>query len=353
MPSTTDTTLDTTVGTNPVLIEVVRGPLVESRHRASVAVVDSAGQILFARGDVEQIVLPRSSLKPFQAISMVASGAMETFGLTDVELALHCGSHNGEPRHVALVGQWLDKIGCRESQLECGIDRPLGEKWLHLKPEECAVASKLANNCSGKHTGFMTTALHMGVPVQGYSGMEHPVQKFVAGILADLSGSSVHDMPVAQDNCGVPVFGIPLNSLALASARMAGRDEGTLRGRAIIRVFDAMRTHPFLIAGSGRADTLLMQDSAFGGISKVGAEGVFMASIPSSANTAEADLGLAIKIDDGGDRASSALGVAALRHLGALDQEAGSRLFDQIARPSFGPDGKIVGHLRVSAQAFA
>lgn len=352
MPRTVDSTVHSTVNTNPVLIEVVRGPVVESRHRASVALVDSAGQILFGRGDVDQIVLPRSSLKPFQAISMVESGAMAAFGLTDFELALHCGSHSGEPRHVELVGQWLDKIGCRESQLECGVDRPLGEKWLHLKPEECAPASKLANNCSGKHTGFMTTALHMEVPVQGYSGMEHPVQKFVASILADLAGCAVPEMPVAQDNCGVPVFGIPLKSLAQASARMAGRDQGTERGRAVTRVFDAMRAHPFLVAGSGRADTLLMRDRAFGGISKVGAEGVFMAAIPSTANPAEADLGLAIKIDDGGDRASSALGVAALQHMGALDQEAGRRLFDQIARPSIGPDGKIVGHLRISSRAF-
>lgn len=339
--------------TNPVLIEVVRGPLVESRHRASVVAVDSAGHVLFARGNIDQIILPRSSLKPFQAVSMVESGAMAAFGLTDVELALHCGSHNGEPRHVKLIGQWLDRIGCKESELECGIDRPLGEKWLHLSPEECAPASKLTNNCSGKHAGFMTTALHMDIPVQNYSGVEHPVQKIVADILADLSGTPVHDMPVAQDNCGVPVFGIPLTALALASARLACRDEDTRRDCAISRVFDAMRAHPFLVAGSGRADTLLMLDRAFGGISKVGAEGVFMAAVPSTANTAGIDLGLAIKIDDGGDRASSALGVATLQHLGALGQKAGNRLFDQIARPSISPDGKPVGHLRVAAEAFA
>jgi L-asparaginase II len=331
---------------NPVLVEVVRGPLIESRHRASVMCVDIKDREVLSYGDVDQVVLPRSSLKPFQALTMVESGAMDAFGLGDVELALHCGSHNGEPDHVEKVTAWLGKIGCEESHLECPPDRPLGEKWLHLHPRDCASASRLANNCSGKHAGFLTTVRHMGEPLKGYLDSTRKIQRYVAEILGDLSGTSISNMPVACDNCGAPVFGLPLRALARASAALVNPDRFPAgRADSIRRVFAAMRAHPMLVAGTGRTDTILMQDGAFNGISKVGAEGVFIAAVPGF------NIGLAIKVDDGGDRAASALAIAVLNQLDVLDRPSAARIFNQVTRPvahpGANPGANPISHIRI------
>ncbi len=327
---------------NPVLVIVERGPLVESRHRASVVVCTASGDEIFRRGDCAQLVLPRSSLKPFQALAMVESGAMDAFRLTPEYLALGCGSHNGELVHVQRVAEWLQAINCDESDLECAHDRPLGEKWLHLTPAECAPPSRLANNCSGKHAAFLTTALHLGVAKAGYTDPNHPVQERVAAILSELADWPVEDMPVASDYCGAPVFGMPLGALALAAARLGSMPRcNSVRKAAAERIIAAMRAHPTMVAGTGRADTILMQHPGFSGISKVGAEGVFMASVPSLG------VGMAIKIDDGADRAAHVLGIAVLEEIGALDAEAAHDLHQRVAPKIIGTNGNPVAQIRI------
>ena len=326
---------------NPVLVEAERGGVIESRHRGSVVVCAADGEVVFSLGDAAQMVLPRSSLKPFQALAMIETGAAASLGLADVQIALACGSHNGEFVHVRRVRSWLAEIGLDERALLCGPDRPLGEKWLHRLPSECAPVSKLANNCSGKHAAFLSTALHLGASVSNYTSPEHPVQERVAEILSALAGWPAEQMPVACDNCGAPVFGMPLRSLALASARLAptAADHGVgEKGRA--RIIQAMRSHPAMVAGKGRADTLLMDYRAFKGVSKVGAEGVFMACMP------DQGFGLAVKVDDGADRAAHILGVAVMGALGVLEPDDVVRLQERIMPFTTGPDGAPIARLR-------
>jgi len=329
---------------NPVFIELVRGPVIESRHRAAIAVSDASGKIVKSWGDISQVILPRSGIKPLQAISMVESGALDAFGLGDAELALHCASHNGEHEHVDRARDWLDVIGCCEDDLECAPHRPLAEQWLHLDPHECPPPSKATNNCSGKHAGFMTTARHMGVPVENYTSPDHPVQLMAREIISDMTGESVESMPLGCDNCGAPVYGVPIAALAIAAARMACPDEpGSLRANSIQRVVAAMRAHPHLVAGTGRADTVLMEEGGFSGATKCGAEGIYMAILP------DQELGMAMKVDDGGSRAADALLIAVLHHLGAIDTETRDRMAGRINLEIQNPQGEVISFIQVRA----
>jgi len=327
---------------NPIFVEMVRGPVTESCHRAAIAVSDSSGQIVQSWGDISQVILPRSGMKPLQAISLVESGALDAFGLGDAQLALACASHSGEFAHLEQVRAWLEAIGCSEDDLECAPHRPLAEQWLHLSPQECPQPSKAVNNCSGKHAGFITTALHMNEPVEDYTSPEHPVQLLARQIISDLTGEAVESMPLACDNCGAPVYGVSISALATAAARMACPDEvKPLRTNAIRRVISAMRAHPHLVAGTGRADTVLMADDGFKGATKCGAEGVYMAILP------EQGLGMAMKVDDGASRAADALLVAVLHHLGAIDCETRDRLAAKLNLTIYNPPGELISYIRV------
>ena len=334
---------------NPALVEVMRGPLVESRHRCAVAVVDSHVGLVRKWGDIEAVILPRSSLKPFQAISMLESGAFDAFGLADEELALHCASHSGESEHVSRVVSWLAKIGCGEDDLKCGPQRPLGLQLEPNLPEQHPQPSKVANNCSGKHTGFLTTAKHLGAGIRGYTSTGHPVQQLVRNIIAEMCDTDPESMPVGFDNCGAPVFGVSLHSFAHAAARLAKPDGlESVRADACTRVVSAMRAHPWLVAGSRRADTILMQDDGFDGVAKCGAEGVFLVAVP------EEGIGMAIKVDDGGDRAASALAVGVLHALGILDVDTHSRLSAAIDKTVMGADGdEVISTVRVIGEVLA
>jgi L-asparaginase II len=327
---------------NPVFVELVRGPVIESRHRASIAVADAGGAIVQSWGDISQVILPRSGMKPLQAIGMVESGAMEALGLSDAHLALHCASHSGEHEHVRQVSAWLDAIGLSEDDLECAPHRPLAEQWLHLSPGECPQPSRLVNNCSGKHAGFMSTAIHMGQPVKDYTSPDHPVQVMTRELIAELTNEPASSMPLACDNCGAPVYGVAISALAVAAAKMAcPRELDARRSASIERVVTAMRRHPFLVAGTGRADTVLMEDDGFTGATKCGAEGIFMAILPDQA------LGVAIKVDDGANRAADAVLVELLHHLGALDGDARERLAARLRLTIHNPRGELISDIRV------
>ena len=327
---------------NPELVEVIRGPVVESRHRCSVAVVDGAGSIVRSWGDISRVILPRSALKPIQAISMVESGAADAYNLGSEELALHCSSHSGEPGHINRVLEWLGRIGCTESDLECGPQRSLGLQQEPNQPGNFPEPSRAANNCSGKHAGFLTTARHLGVEIAGYVALDHAVQKQVRRTVAEMAGESAEAMPVGFDNCGAPVFGLPLSALALAAARLA-KMEGlsSERATACKWIVKSMREHPWLVAGTDRAETTLMQDHSFAGIAKGGAEGVFLMADPGSG------LGVAIKVDDGGDRAASALGLSVLHEIGVIDASAHERLASAINKTILNTAGETISSVRV------
>jgi L-asparaginase II len=285
---------------NPVLVEVTRGSVVESRHRGAVAVVDSRGRRLAAWGDIDAIVFPRSAVKPLQALPLVESGAAARFGVSARELALACASQGGEPEHVAIARDWLARLGRTDEDLICGAHPPLTPAAAEALIRSDCQPSRLHNNCSGKHLGFLTLAMHLGAPVAGYGDPDHPVQRHVRRMLSEMGGKDLSSAPVAGDGCGVPVLGMPLAAIAHAFARLAQSSElPGERAEAARRVISAMTAHPYLVGGSDRFDTLVLESGRGAVLVKGGAEGVCAAAILDRGG-----LGLAVKIDDGAKRAA-------------------------------------------------
>ncbi|MBC7907437.1 MAG: asparaginase [Rhodospirillaceae bacterium] len=323
---------------NPIVVEVLRGDVVESVHRASIMVADAGGGGVAAWGDVDRPAFPRSSLKPIQALALVETGAAQAFGVTEQELALAAASHGGEPQHTDRVRAWLARLGLDESALECGAHAPSHEPSHRALMAAGSVPNPLHNNCSGKHAGFLTIARHLGVPVQGYIHPDHPVQQRVTAIIEDMTGCVA--IPNGIDGCGIPAFALPLVATATAMAQLA--DPAILspeRRHAAHAVVAAMRSHPTLVAGTGRLDSALMQavpDLAVKG----GAEGFHVAIV------ADQGLGIAVKVDDGAKRGAEVAILAVLDRLGVLDDRAKAMLADWMEPPIKNVAGLVVGKMR-------
>jgi len=328
---------------NPVLVEVCRGDAVESRHRGAAAVADAGGRLVAAWGDVGRAVYPRSSLKPVQALALVETGAWQAFGLGTEELALAAASHSGSARHVAKVAAWLERLGLSDGDLECGAHPPMDADEARGLMCSGRQPCPLHNNCSGKHTGFLTVARHLKIPTRGYIRPGHAVQRLVSQTIAEMSGHDLASTPCAVDGCGIPVHALPLAALATAMARMARPDSlGPVRGAAAAALVAAMRAHPDLVAGSGRTCTEVMA-KAPGIAVKGGAEGVYIAIVP------DRGWGVAVKIDDGAGRAAEVAVLAVLRRLGVLAGEAAVALAAHMRPPLHNVAGIVVGEIRAAA----
>jgi L-asparaginase II len=297
-------------------IDLTRAGIVESRHRVHAVVSDRRGGVEWW-GEAERPVIPRSAIKSIQAIPLVRTGAAAAHGVTRQELALACASHSGEEAQVDAVLSWLDRLGLTESELECGPDLPLGQaarrRWIAAGGAERPVL----NCCSGKHTGFLTVARHLGVDTAGYIERRHPVQEQVTEAIAtfagvDLNGNGRDAVPTGIDGCGIPVFALPLQRLALAMARLVDPvDLSAGYAEAAATVVDAAQ-EAYWVSGSGRTEVEVVEAATEPVVIKTGAEGVFMAALP------DRGLGIALKAEDGTSRASQAAIEALLRHLEAL-----------------------------------
>ena len=284
---------------NPVLVEVTRGEMVESRHRGAVAVMDADGQTVAGIGDTTRLIYPRSALKPLQALHLIESGAAAAYQLGAREIALACASHNGEAPHVRVVVDWLKRLGLDESMLECGAHSPRPSFDREALLSQGKKPGPAHNNCSGKHCGFLTAALHEGHPPQAYIARKHPVQQAVMVLIGELAGISLQEAPHGIDGCGIPVAGMALEDLAVAFARFAtGGGLTPSRATAAREVYDSMIKEPFMVAGTDRWCTNAIQAGRGAFIVKTGAEGVYCGAVP------EAGIGVALKIDDGAHRAS-------------------------------------------------
>ena len=245
---------------NPVFVEVTRGDLVESRHRGAAAVVDADGSVVHAWGDVERPVFSRSAIKPLQALPLVETGAAGRFAVSDAEIALACGSHGGAPEHVRPVAAWLERIGLAPADLECGTHPPMDQAAAGALVRAGEDPSPLHNNCAGKHAGFLTTAVHLGETPAGYVRPDHPVQKRIEGVLADLGGGGLEGAARGTEGCGIPVIAMPLTAIARAMARLADpRGLAPARAAAVRRIVAAMTGHPDLVAGRERFDTVAIK----------------------------------------------------------------------------------------------
>ncbi len=303
------------MATTPVAVEVWRGGRVESRHRVRACVADAAGGVVLGLGDLDEPVFPRSAVKPFQALALVESGAAGAFAVSEAELALACASHGGEPAHVALVEGWLARLGLEEAALACGPHAPMHPPAAAALAREGAAARRVHNNCSGKHAGMLAAALQLGAGPRGYERPEHPVQRHAAAAILELAGLTELPPP-GTDGCGLPNHPLPLRALARAAARLADPGGGVSppgRAVALERIGAAMMAEPFLVAGTGRCCTALMQ-AVPGLVAKTGAEGVYLAA------SRRLGLGVALKAEDGATRAAEVALLALLRRLGVLGE---------------------------------
>ena len=236
---------------NPVLVEVTRGPLVESRHRGAVAVADIEGRSVFAVGDIAAPVFPRSAIKALQAIALVECGAADRYGFGDEDLALACASHSGEPAHVAGVARMLAKAGLDTSALRCGAHWPMSQSAAYALARS-GTPSALHNNCSGKHAGFLCLACAMGVDTAEYFRPQHPVQQEVRAVLENFAGAVLGEDVCAIDGCSVPTWAMPLQNLAHGFAKFgAGHGLPPARAAAAARLRQACAAKPWFVAGTG------------------------------------------------------------------------------------------------------
>lgn len=324
-----------------ILVEVTRGLAVESRHFGSVAVCDPDGTLVFALGDVDRPIYPRSSIKAFQALPLVESGAADRIGFREPELALACASHGGEPEHVAVAAGALSLLGLDAQALECGAHWPMNEAASRALAASGAGPSALHHNCSGKHAGFLCLACAMDADTAGYVAPDHPVQREVAAAIEGVTGESLATAPMGTDGCGIPVFAIPLKAIARGFARFGtGVGLPPHRTEAARRLMAAGWSAPSLVAGTGRFDTEAMQLLGTEAFVKVGAEGVHAAALP------KLGLGIALKIEDGATRASEAAMAALLLRFLRPDGEAASRLDARARRPLLNATGKEIGAIR-------
>ena len=296
-------------------------------HRGSLVVLGADGEVLAAHGAVDRPVLPRSSNKPVQATAMLAAGWVPR---SAEELAIGAGSHSGEDGHRELAASMLDAAGLTPDALGCPPALPSDERerarWLAGGREP----DRLAMNCSGKHAAMLSACVAAGWPTEGYLERDHPLQQAIEARLGEAAGEPV--TAVVVDGCGAPQhaltpIGLARGVLSLVEAPQGSRDRS---------VADAMRAHPWLVAGTGREDTDLMS-AVPGLLVKGGADGVHVAALPGRG-------AVALKLDDGGDRGRTPALCAGLRVLGVPAEV--------LARwsliPLSGGDG-VVGQVRPSA----
>ncbi|MBD3665066.1 asparaginase [Sulfitobacter aestuariivivens] len=288
--------------------EIWRGPFLESVHSGHAVICDETGQIVEAWGDPDLVILPRSSSKMIQALPLVTSGAADKAGLGTEHLALACASHNGAAIHTDRVGAWLDTLDLAEDAFRCGPQWPDDDAARHGLIRAHAAPCQIHNNCSGKHSGFLTLAKHLGAGPE-YIDPAHPVQQACLSAFEEATQETSPGYGI--DGCSAPNFASTLHGMARAMAHFAAAPEGSPQ----TRLHQAMRLHPELVAGEGRACTELMRATNGTVALKTGAEGFYIAILP------EQKLGIALKAACGTTRAAECAIAALLVRLGALDAQ--------------------------------
>jgi L-asparaginase II len=308
-----------------MFVESHRGSVVESRHAVHVAVVDGNGRLVASAGDPELVTFWRSAAKPFQALPLVADGVVGRFGLTRQDLALACASHSSEPAQVALVREFLQRIGCSERDLRCGPHRPLSDAVANDYETRGVRLTAVYSNCSGKHTGMLALAKAHDWPTEFYTRLEHPVQQRCLESVSECTGVPANEIGVAVDGCGVACFALPLRSMAFAYAKMPPA------------IVEPMVLQPELVAGEGRPCTEMMRAHPGRVVTKVGAEGVYSASL------LRESLGVTLKVEDGHSVAAALAIAAVLAELGLKPQPA-----SLLTKPITNSRGEAVGEMRVN-----
>jgi len=303
------------------LAEVTRGALVESVHRGAIAVVNWQGEIIASAGNPSYLTYFRSAAKPLQALAVIESGAVVKYAFTLKEIAIMISSHSGEPEHCEVVMGILEKLGLGEEYLQCGISAPFHKPSNEALLIEGLEPTPLHNCCSGKHVGMLTMARYLNLSLDDYFLPEHSVQQEMLQSVAEMAGLEPKEIPFSIDGCGVPVFALTLDKMAYSYARLAvpeGLSE--MKNAACDIVKEAIINYPYLVAGTGRFTTDLLQVTGHKLIAKDGSEAIFCLGVP------DKGWGIAIKIKDGNERAMAPVVLSVLEQLELLTAEEKERL---------------------------
>jgi L-asparaginase II len=333
----------------PILAEVTRGSIVESRHRGAILIAEPDGTETASLGDPDLISSTRSTIKPIQALPFITSGAADHFNASPAEIAVASASHEGEPIHVETVSAMLARAGLDESALGCGPQVPYNADAARELERQGLTATQLHNNCSGKHTAMLLTARHRGLPIDGYYKPEHPIQQAISVVFRQLA-LLTDEPPIAIDGCSAPTFGVALRSIARAFARLvnteAASDLTPEVKVAARRVISAMIAHPEMVGGTkGRFDTELLRAANGKLVCKIGAEAVYAIGVLPCERYPRG-LGIAIKMEDGSYRGLGPVVVETLGQLGVLEADEIARLATYHRPAIESRRGVIVGEVR-------
>ncbi len=332
---------------SPVLAHVVRGDTLESVHRGHLVVMDGTGKVVSSVGDPELVTFFRSAAKPFQALPMIVSGAADHFGFDEEEIALACASHSGEPVHVEIVARMLEKCGFTEVDLKCGTHLPFNDEEAKKLLRAGERATALQNNCSGKHTAMLAFAKHIGADPANYDVVDNAIQIEILKTVADFSKMPIDEIRIGIDGCAVPNFAMRLAAMARCFANLINPPDSFSEDtkNACRRIVSAMSSHPHLIGGTERLDTLIMEAAPGKVISKVGAEGVWLCTVLPSEKY-PTGLAIALKIEDGDDRRGRpVVAVEVLRQLEALSDNTLSEISPMAIKNR---RGEVVGTVKAA-----
>ncbi len=332
-----------TKNVQPVLVEMIRGDMVESTHRGAYALYSSSGTLLESVGSIDRLTYARSTLKFIQALPLLESGAADHFMLTDEEITLACASHSGEREHTERVHAWLRKIGLEEEALECGTCAPQNPKTVKALMSKGISFTALHNPCSGKHAGFLTLTHYLKAPLKDYVRRNHLVQQIVEKTVSELFDYDLKETAAGIDGCSIPVYGIPLKNLALGFARFSDSAlHAAPRRNAVERILKAVSANPFLLAGSDRFDTRVISALNGNALLKVGAEGVYAGIFPAL------KAGLALKIEDGSIKAAEVAVAAILARHGFFKDLTDAERQDFLSPPVKSIKKETIGSWRAS-----
>ncbi|MGC4095238.1 MAG: asparaginase [Polyangiaceae bacterium] len=330
-------------------VTVTRGNGVEAWHEASLCVVGKGVGITHTYGDPELVCLARSSIKPFQALALVVSGAADRFGFDARQLALACASHNGTDQHAAVARSMLTQAEVPESALGCGSHLPIFRRLADEPAQHGEEAEPLRHNCSGKHAGFLALCKHLGEPLERYLDPASQTQTLVRDLLALACDVDPSALLSGTDGCSAPNYALPLSALALGMLRLAHPDSAPPQLQsALTRLRDAMLAHPELVSGEGRFDLDLARAFAGNVLCKVGAEGVQLGAF------LEPPLAFALKVHDGAERAKPPLCVSLLQQLGLFHEVPATLLRHQrplVYNHKKLVTGEIIAHLQLQTRS--
>jgi len=317
------------------MVEVTRSNVVESVHYGTAILINSDGKILKEWGNANMMIYPRSALKPIQSLNLYKDGVAETINVSDELIALTTASHHAETIHQEMVDNWLKKMNLNENHLSCGSAWPWNKNDQFEAYSKYKIKRKIFHNCSGKHCGHLAVCSYKNLPIRNYQNKDHPIQKDLIQLIEDLSKYKIKNVGV--DGCTLPNPLIPLKKFAFATAQLADYKKLNDHSAIAKRIFNSCIKFPEISGGSKSINSILTKLSNGKAFVKNGAEGVFVAIIPSLKSA------LAVKIIDGARRAAEVATAGLMSELKIINNDQIEKLKKSPIKNSA---GKIIGSMK-------